>query len=400
MGAHAPVRTFVIADVRGYSRFTQEYGDEAAARLAAKFRDLVEEGVETRGGKLIEIRGDEALAVFDSARQAIRAAGDLQRQFAAETDADSDLPLRVGIGIDSGEAIALEDGSFRGAALNVAARLCAMAHGDEVLVSESTSHLAGRLPGLRYIDRGRAHLKGIADPVHVIRVAPEEEAESNRWIVMFFGRPSGIGWRVGLAVVLIAAATAVAVVYLTSGDKGEKSSAALSTTAGAGTGTQGGSTPDASNGHLSALIPTSLWESCQTQAVPDVGAVETAVCLASAGEARFSPDRWQVSIYPNGAALEAAYEAERRRQRIEPDQGTCSAFSWGGEGPWEHGPGRPGGRRLCYFDGDDAVIVWSHTRRDQPDHRDILASARESGSDHSRLARWWRFAHHLIGKIE
>jgi adenylate cyclase len=184
---HAPVRTFLIADIRGYSRFTEEYGDEASARLAAKFSALIDERVQFRAGTLIEVRGDEALAVFDSARQAIRAAMDLQQHFAEETDADSDLPLRVGIGIDSGEAIALEDGSFRGAALNVAARLCGLAHGGEVIVSEGTSHLAGRLPGVRYVDRGRAHLKGIADTVRVIRVAPEEE-QSQPWILMFFSR--------------------------------------------------------------------------------------------------------------------------------------------------------------------------------------------------------------------
>jgi class 3 adenylate cyclase len=159
--------------------------------------------VQVRAGTLIEIRGDEALAVFDSARQAIRAAMDLQKQFAEETDTDSDLPLRVGIGIDSGEAIALEDGSFRGAALNVAARLCALAHGGEVVVSQGTSHLAGRLPGVRYDDRGRAHLKGIADPVRVIRVAPEEDQQSHPWILMFFGGPKRLGWRVGLGVALM-----------------------------------------------------------------------------------------------------------------------------------------------------------------------------------------------------
>lgn len=189
------VRTFLIADIRGYTRFTEEYGDEASARLAAKFADLVREGAELRGGTMIEIRGDEALVVFDSARQAIRAAMDLQRQFAQETDADSDLPLNVGVGIDSGEAIALEDGSFRGAALNVAARLCAMAHGGEVIVSEGTSHLAGRLPGVRYIDRGRAHLKGLDAPVRVIRAArEEEETQSQPRILMFFASPKRLSW--------------------------------------------------------------------------------------------------------------------------------------------------------------------------------------------------------------
>jgi class 3 adenylate cyclase len=81
------VRTFLIADVRGYTRFTEEYGDEEAARLSAKFAEVVHDGVEGRGGEVVEIRGDEALAVFKSARQAIRAAIDLQAQFDEETEA-------------------------------------------------------------------------------------------------------------------------------------------------------------------------------------------------------------------------------------------------------------------------------------------------------------------------
>src|SRR2546423_15128352 len=74
------IRTFLIADVRGYTLFTQERGDEAAAKLAMKFAELAREGVEGRGGSVIELRGDEALAVFGSPRQAIRAAVDLQRR--------------------------------------------------------------------------------------------------------------------------------------------------------------------------------------------------------------------------------------------------------------------------------------------------------------------------------
>jgi class 3 adenylate cyclase len=390
--SNAAARTFLIADIRGYSHFTEEHGDEAAAKLVAKFSELVRESVELRGGTLIEIRGDEALAVFDSARQAMRAAMDLQKQFVEETEADPDLPLRVGIGIDSGEAISLEDGSFRGAALNTAARLSALARGGEVIVSEGTSHLAGRLPGIRYVDRGRAHLKGIADPVRLIHVVREEE-QTQPWILMFFGRPKGLGWRVGLGVVLIAAATAAAVVYLTSGNTGERGSSA--------TGTQAGSVSEAPVADVMALIPTTLRETCVVQPVPDIGAVETAVCVpGTTAETRFSPDRWQVSIYPDELAMNKAYEAERRRHEIALDQGKCSALSWGGEGPWAHGPDKPGGRRLCYFDGDDAVIIWTHGRFGQPSHRDILGIAREGGSDHARLAAWWAVQHHLIGKIE
>ena len=57
------------------------------------------------------------------------------------------------------------------AALNVAARLCARARGGEVLVSEATTRLAGRLAGLLYSDRGRVNLKNISDPIHARGIA-------------------------------------------------------------------------------------------------------------------------------------------------------------------------------------------------------------------------------------
>jgi len=113
----AGIRIFLVADVRGYTSFTQERGDEAAARLAARFAEIVREHVQARDGSLIELRGDEALAVFHSPRQAIRAAVELQAGLLQATRAIPDLPLPVGIGLDAGEAVPVESG-FRGGALN------------------------------------------------------------------------------------------------------------------------------------------------------------------------------------------------------------------------------------------------------------------------------------------
>ena len=120
----------------------------------------------------MELRGDEALAVFDSARQAIRAAIELQRRFVDETVADPTLPLAVGIGLDAGEAVAVDDG-YRGGALNLAARLCGIARPAEILASPAVTHLARKVEGVAYVDRGTVHLKGLADPVHVIRLRAE-----------------------------------------------------------------------------------------------------------------------------------------------------------------------------------------------------------------------------------
>ncbi|HET8525808.1 MAG TPA: ABC transporter substrate-binding protein [Actinomycetota bacterium] len=168
----AEIRTFLIADVRGYTLFTQERGDEAGAKLAAKFAVIAREIVEARGGTLLELRGDEALCVFASAREAIRAALDLQQRFVDETLEQTELPLTVGIGLDAGEAVRVE-GGYRGGALNLAARLCGQAKAGEILASREVTHLARRIDAVRYEDRGSLTFKGISDPIAVIRVVPE-----------------------------------------------------------------------------------------------------------------------------------------------------------------------------------------------------------------------------------
>ncbi len=84
LGGDTEIRTFLIADIRGYTRFTEEHGDEAAAKLARRFAAVARESVGTRGGAIVELRGDEALAVFGSARQALRTAVELQVRFEEE----------------------------------------------------------------------------------------------------------------------------------------------------------------------------------------------------------------------------------------------------------------------------------------------------------------------------
>jgi WD40 repeat protein/class 3 adenylate cyclase len=176
------VLTFLIADIRGYTAFTRARGDEAAARLAAAFAELAREGVEARGGTVIELRGDEALATFVSPRQALRAAVELQVTFADETARHADLPLHVGIGLDLGEAVPVE-GGYRGAALNIAARLCANAKAGEILASESVTSLARGLEGIGFEPREPFVLKGIDDPVRASAVmglaASEPEAKAS-----------------------------------------------------------------------------------------------------------------------------------------------------------------------------------------------------------------------------
>ena len=112
-------------------------------------------------------------------RLRFRTAGDPNRDRASaqagrETVAEPRLPLAVGIGLDAGEAV-LVDGGFRGGALNLAARLCSVAEAGEVLATREVAHLARKVDGVRYVERGSMRFKGLDEPIEVIKVQPELE---------------------------------------------------------------------------------------------------------------------------------------------------------------------------------------------------------------------------------
>ena len=184
--------TFLIADVRGYTQFTNEQGVPAAARLADRFAVLCRLIVSQHSGEVVELRGDEALAVFSSPRSALLAAVELQGRFREELAADPTLPLRVGMGIDTGEVVPIQ-GGYRGRALNLAARLCSLAGHGEVFSSAEVVQQAERIEGLAYIERGRVQLKGFPEPIRVIHVLPQEDLpEHFPPLVSLVAKPSNL----------------------------------------------------------------------------------------------------------------------------------------------------------------------------------------------------------------
>jgi class 3 adenylate cyclase len=383
------VRTFLIADIRGYTRFTEEHGDEAAARLAGQFAAVTREGVATRGGTIVELRGDEALAVFGSARQALRAAVELQVLFEEETHAEPTLPLRVGIGVDSGEAIPIE-GGYRGAALNVAARLCGLAQAGQVITTDSVVHLAGRLEGVKYVDRGRVHLKGIAQQIHILELRRElSPVNGAGWSWRPLDWSKALGWRLAFAVFVIAAATATAVVLLTT--RGPSGGAATSgVTHGMGTG--GMAPTGASN---SKLTPKQLLNSyvqnrpwaCHNTRSSSAGSRASLVCRTDV------PDRLQLTAFRSDRDLRRAYSALLQGAGIPKNGGRCAPDSWRGEAEWFHGVGEPGGRGFCYLSEakQQSYVVWTSEAGPK-----ILGVARLPSLRHRALFFWWANVRHDI----
>jgi peptide/nickel transport system substrate-binding protein len=225
-GHVAELLTFLFADIRGYTSFTQRRGDEAAAKLTGKFATIVRELVVQFGGTVFELRGDEAMCIFASPRQSLRLAVALQQRFVEETVADADLPMTIGIGVDAGEAVRSDDG-YRGGALNLAARLCSQAKAGEVLASGEVTHLARALEGIRYVVQDPVRLKGIADPVRPVRVLPEGEDPAQQLAALMAASAppvspsSGVSWLPGplasrsrgeLAVIAVAVVVVLVVV--------------------------------------------------------------------------------------------------------------------------------------------------------------------------------------------
>jgi serine/threonine protein kinase len=153
---------------------------------------------------------------------------------------------------------------------------------------------------------------------------------------------------------------------------------------------------------LQGVVPETLMKHCKV-ASPNNGASQTSECAAPAGTTTFWPDTWSFSLYPSTSAALHAYDALRVQSGIGSNFGRCDRTSWSGEGAWLHNPEagappKPGGRRFCYFQGNVAVIVWLHEKLAQPNHIDMIGTARASGSDHFNLYSWYSFWHHTVGK--
>jgi adenylate cyclase len=155
----AASHTFLFTDLVGFTALTAAQGDDRAAEVALDFyrrvRRLVAqhraEEVKTIGDALMLRCEDPALAV----RLGLRIISDLEAVVGFP-------PVRVAM--HTGPAVSRE-GDWYGTTVNIAARLCAVAGGGEVLVSESTCDAAGRLPKVDLGDRRLHWLKHVTEPV-------------------------------------------------------------------------------------------------------------------------------------------------------------------------------------------------------------------------------------------
>ncbi len=154
------VVTIVFTDLEGYTTFSSRAHEDELRGLIRAYYALVREQVAKRGGFEVKQAGDGFMIAFPSARRAVLCASDIQRAM-AEHDHDHPVRrLRFRAGLNSGDAVR-EGDDFFGHTVNVASRIAGRAAGGQVLVSEATRVLAGRVDGVRFREIGRRKLRGL-----------------------------------------------------------------------------------------------------------------------------------------------------------------------------------------------------------------------------------------------
>jgi adenylate cyclase len=151
--------TFLFCDLVGFTALTDAEGDERAAAVAAALQLRVRGLAGDHDAEVVKGMGDAAMLRCGDPAAAIRMA----LRLVDEVESDPELPP-VRVGVHSGPAVA-HDGDWFGRAVNVASRLCSVAAGGEVLVSESTLAAANTLPRVKVGERRLHWLKNVTEPV-------------------------------------------------------------------------------------------------------------------------------------------------------------------------------------------------------------------------------------------
>jgi len=148
-------------DLTGYTRLTQERGDDAAADLATTVARLVQRSSVRHGGKPIKWLGDGVMFYFGDPGPGVRAALEMVDALAA-----AGLPP-AHVGLHAGPVL-YQEGDYYGQTVNLTARIADYARSGEVLVTQAVAD-ASQEEGIAFADVGQVELKGVTGTVHLLR---------------------------------------------------------------------------------------------------------------------------------------------------------------------------------------------------------------------------------------
>lgn len=175
MSATQPI-TILFADISGSTRLFETLGDVEARRIISSALTALVRISNGHGGRLIKTIGDEIMCTFPAAVQAAMAACDMQRCISTDSAFVADA-LGIRVGFHHGEAL-LENGDVYGDAVNVAARMAALAKREQIVTTASTLKDFTSVGGIRSRALGRARVAGKLLPIEIVDLIWQEDTSN------------------------------------------------------------------------------------------------------------------------------------------------------------------------------------------------------------------------------
>jgi eukaryotic-like serine/threonine-protein kinase len=151
--------TIMFSDIESSTSLNRELGDRAWLAMLHVHNDIVRSCCSRYGGFEVKSQGDGFMLAFASASKALRCATDIQRAFHEHRARHPDQPLRVRIGMHTGEAIREHD-DFHGSNVNLAARIAQQAVAEQILVSATLHGLVASTGEFAFVAEEPTQLKG------------------------------------------------------------------------------------------------------------------------------------------------------------------------------------------------------------------------------------------------
>ncbi len=188
-GAERRLAAILHADVSGYSR-AMACDEDATVSAVRAVRGIVEGVVRQHRGRLVDFTGDECLAEFPSAVDAVSAALAIQRESAAQQATQAgEHRLKLRVGVHAGE-VRVEGAGLFGDAIHVAARLQQLAEPGGVVISGAVHEQLGGKLFVHAKDLGAQTLKNLARPVQALSVYASAVPGAPAPVPGFSGRPA------------------------------------------------------------------------------------------------------------------------------------------------------------------------------------------------------------------
>ena len=173
--------TIVFSDIESSTEMAMSLGDTKWFDVLGEHNEIIRRNLERYDGTEVKSQGDGFMLTFPGARSAMLCMIDVQRDLARRASKEPESPIRIRIGLHTGEAIVDADGDLFGKHIIMAARIANLADGGQILASSITKEITSSRGDLEFGEAQDVALKGIEGTyqVHEVIWAEPEDGEAS-----------------------------------------------------------------------------------------------------------------------------------------------------------------------------------------------------------------------------